>query len=78
MDCGWRNPEGVTYSFLERQKLPASKADYIEGADQPQTSGRRDALTRFAMMISFTANLFLGQCRSANEAMPFYSILRRC
>jgi len=52
MDCGWRNPEGVTYSFLERQKLPAAKADCIEGADQPQTSGRRDALTQFAMMIS--------------------------
>jgi hypothetical protein len=52
MDCGWRNPEGVTYSYLERQKLPASKADCIEGADQPQTSGRRDALTQFAMMIS--------------------------
>jgi hypothetical protein len=52
MDCGWRNPEGVAYSYLERQQLPASKADCIEDADQPQTSGRRDALTQFAMMIS--------------------------
>jgi hypothetical protein len=55
MDCGWRNPEGVAYSYLERQQLPASKADCIEDADQPQTSGRRDALTQFAMLISFTA-----------------------
>jgi hypothetical protein len=53
MDCGWRNPEEAAYNYLERQKLPASKADCIEGADQPQTSGRRDALTQFAMMISF-------------------------
>jgi len=73
MDCGWRNPEGAAYNYLEHQKLPASNADCIEGADQPQTSGRRDALTQFAMMISFAANLFLAHCRSADKAMQFSS-----
>jgi hypothetical protein len=52
MDCGWRNPEGAANNYLERQKPLASKADCIERADQPQTSGIRDALPQFAMMIS--------------------------
>jgi hypothetical protein len=39
MDCGWRNLEGAANNYLERQKPLASKADCIEGADQPQTIG---------------------------------------
>jgi hypothetical protein len=52
MGCGWRNLEGAANNYLERQKRLASKADCIERADQPQTSGIRDALPQFAMMIS--------------------------
>ena len=77
MDCGWRNPERVTYSYLERQKLPASKADCIEGADQPQTSGRRDALTQFAMMISIYSEPLLSPFVEV-PAKRCNFILRQC
>jgi len=52
MDCDWQNPERVAKNYLERQKPLASKVDYMERSDQPQASGARDALPRFAMMIS--------------------------
>jgi hypothetical protein len=52
MDCGSQTPEVAANNYLERQKPPASKANRIERADQPQTSGIRDALPQFAMMIS--------------------------
>ena len=57
MDCDWQNLEGAANNYLERQKPLASKADCIERTDQPQTSGIRDALPQFAMMISFAAYL---------------------
>jgi hypothetical protein len=59
MDCGWRNPEEATNIYLERQKPLASKADYIEPADQPQTSGMRDVLSPLAMMISSVTSSWL-------------------
>jgi hypothetical protein len=52
MDCGSQNPEGAANNYLERQKRPASKANRIARADPPQTSGIRDALPQFAMMVS--------------------------
>jgi hypothetical protein len=58
MDSGWRNLEGAANDYLERQKSVASKADCIEGADQPQTSDIRDALPQFAMMISLQRTSF--------------------
>jgi hypothetical protein len=39
MDCGWQNPELAANNYLECQKSLASKADCIERAEQPQTSG---------------------------------------
>jgi hypothetical protein len=51
MDYGWRSPEGAANNYPERQMPVASKADCMERADQ-QTSGIRDALPQFAMMIS--------------------------
>ncbi len=52
MGCDWQNLEVVANNYLERQKHLASKADCIERADRPQTSGMPDALPPFPMMIS--------------------------
>jgi hypothetical protein len=52
MDCGWQNPGRVANNYLERQKPLASKADCIARAVHLQTTGIRDALHPFAMMIS--------------------------
>jgi hypothetical protein len=52
MDCGWRNPEGAASNYIERRKPLASKPDCIPRAVHLQTSGMRDALPQFAMMIS--------------------------
>jgi hypothetical protein len=71
MGCGWRNPEGVANNYLERHKPLASKADCIERAAQPQTSGIRDALPQFAMMISLQPTSSLYHCKRAKKAMQF-------
>jgi len=52
MDCGWRNPEQAASNHSECLKSPASKAGCIGRADPPLTSGMRDVLSPFAMMIS--------------------------
>lgn len=52
MDCGWQNPEWVANNYFEFLKLLASNADCIGRAAAPQTSGIRDALSPFAMMVS--------------------------
>jgi hypothetical protein len=62
MDCDWQNPEPAVNNYLECPRPPASTADCIERAVQLQTSGIRDALFPFAMMIS------LQKTSSANQA----------
>lgn len=52
MDYGWQNPEGAANNRPEYLKLLASKLGYVGLPAQPQTSGIREFLCRFATMIS--------------------------
>jgi hypothetical protein len=52
MDCDWQNPELAANNRPECLKLLASKPVCIDLVAPPQTSGIREFLRRFAMMIS--------------------------
>ncbi len=51
MDCGWQNLEQAS-NYSECLKSLASNVGYVGRAASTQTSGMRDALSPFAMMVS--------------------------
>jgi hypothetical protein len=74
MDCGWRNPEWVANNHFECLKSLRSNEDCIEPAAPPQTSGMREVLSLFAMMISFelTSNVRAHRMRIISRFCAFF------
>jgi hypothetical protein len=52
MGCDWQNRAEAARNYSECSSFPASNSDRIERGARRRTSDTRDALSRFAMMMS--------------------------